>query len=153
MSVKGKRQKAEENRARGAAGRRRRSMANCRANQKASKRGTREQMRRDAERAATKRAMAAAQSQRLPNGMQGPKDDSLPVRAETIGLTESTESMETMDWTQPGGGRQSGGGGGGNGLAENGEPVGFWAGLSPVHRFLFLAAGGYGIWHFARKRK
>ena len=151
--VKGKRQKAEENRARGAAGRRRQSMANRRAKMAASQRGTRDQMARDVQKAATSRAKAAAQSQRLPNGMQGPKDDSLPVRAETIGLEEATESMGTMDWTQPGGGRQSGGGGGGNGLAENGEPVGFWARLSPVHRFLFLGAGGYGLWYFARKRK
>ena len=111
-----------------------------------------EQMRRDAQQAATSRARAAAAAQQGKAGMEGPKPDSIPVSTATIGLGQAQAASDTLDWPAPSGGRGSGGGGGAGGAGADIEAQGFWGSLSPLHKLLAIGAAGWIGWRLSKRK-
>lgn len=118
------------------------------------------QKQQQAQMAATSRARAAAASQRRPSS---PPVDNIP--GTMVGKSQAESAVGSLDWTAQGGrvtgqpvdmpqgsGPAPNGGTLTNGNG-NGNGNGFWASLTPVHKTLLIAAGGFAAFKFFTRKK
>jgi hypothetical protein len=123
------------------------------------------QKQQEAQMAATSRAKAAAAAQRRPSA---PPPDNIP--GTIVGESQAESAVGSLDWTAPSGrvtGQRvtgqpvdmpQGSGPSPNGAAisngnGNGNGNGFWASLTPVHKTLLIAAGGFAAFKFFTRKK